>query len=72
MIKQVILDMENQYLQVKTQVAFPSPTTHAEKKWQENEDPQGLDAQSGTCRDKARTIWRARRWTATRPRRGWR
>src|SRR5712664_2996076 len=38
MIKQVILDMENQYLQVKTQVAVSIADQHMlEKKWQENE-----------------------------------
>src|SRR3989440_10254758 len=39
MIKQVILDMENQYLQVKTQVAVSIADQHMlEKKWKENED----------------------------------
>ncbi len=39
MIKQVILDMENQYLQVKTQVAVSIADQHMlEKKWRENED----------------------------------
>src|ERR1043166_8958647 len=39
MIKQVILDMENQYLQVKTQVAVSIADQHLlEKKWKENED----------------------------------
>ena len=38
MIKQVILDMENQYLQVKTQVAVSIADQHMlEKKWKENE-----------------------------------
>src|SRR5256886_4248862 len=38
MIKQVILDMENQYLQVKTQVAVSIADQHMlEKKWRENE-----------------------------------
>jgi len=38
MIKQVILDMENQYLQVKTQVAVSITDQHLlEKKWKENE-----------------------------------
>jgi len=36
MIKQVILDMENQYLQVKTQVAVSIADQHMlEKKWRE-------------------------------------
>src|SRR3989442_13322542 len=39
MIKQVILDMENQYLQVKTQVAVSIADQHMlEKKWRANED----------------------------------
>jgi phage shock protein A len=39
MIKQVILDMENQYLQVKTQVAVSIADQHIlEKKLKENED----------------------------------
>src|SRR2546422_10929623 len=39
MIKQVILDMENQYLQVKTQVAVSIADQHMlEKKWRENEN----------------------------------
>ena len=43
MIKQVILDMENQYLQVKTQVAVSIADQHMlEKKLKENED-QGKD-----------------------------
>src|SRR5256712_6558332 len=38
MIKQVILDMENQYLQVKTQVAVSIADQHMlEKKWREKE-----------------------------------
>jgi phage shock protein A len=43
MIKQVILDMENQYLQVKTQVAVSIADQHMlEKKLKENEE-QGKD-----------------------------
>ena len=39
MIKQVILDMDNQYLQVKTQVAVSIADQHMlEKKWRENEE----------------------------------
>ena len=39
MIKQVIVDMENQYLQVKTQVAVSIADQHMlEKKLKENED----------------------------------
>jgi phage shock protein A len=39
MIKQVILDMENQFIQVKTQVAVSIADQHMlEKKWLENED----------------------------------
>jgi len=39
MIKQVILDMENQYLQVKTLVAFRSPTSTC---WRRNGGERGL------------------------------
>src|SRR5258706_2097836 len=39
MIKQVILDMENQYLQVKTQVAVSIADQHMlEKKWREDDE----------------------------------
>ena len=39
MIKQVLLDMENQLLQLKTQVAVSIADQHMlEKKWRENED----------------------------------
>src|SRR5258705_10961715 len=39
MIKQVILDMENQFIQVKTQVAVSiAEQNMLEKKWRENED----------------------------------
>ena len=39
MIKQVILDMENQYMQVKTPVAVSIADQHMlEKKWKENDD----------------------------------
>src|SRR3989440_4575478 len=39
MIKQVILDMDNQYRQVKTQVAVSIADQHMlEKKWRENEE----------------------------------
>jgi phage shock protein A len=43
LIKQIILDMENQYLQVKTQVAVSIADQHMlEKKWREN-DESGKD-----------------------------
>ena len=43
LIKQLILDMENQYLQVKTQVAVSIADQHMlEKKWREN-DESGKD-----------------------------
>ncbi len=55
MIKQVILDMENQYLQVKTQVAVSIADQHMlEKKWRDS---------------KPRSGWRkatANRWTTRR------
>ena len=50
MIKQVILDMQNQLLQVKTQVAIAIADQHLlEKKQKENEDKvDGVDAQGRT------------------------
>jgi len=74
MIKQVILDMENQYLQVKTQVAVSIADQHMlEKKWRENED----SGKTGCARQRppwtrARMIWPAPRSIASRPRSGWR
>ena len=52
MIKQVILDMHNQLLQVKTQVAIAIADQHLlEKKKLENDDKdQRMDAQSRTRR----------------------
>src|SRR2546428_11892477 len=49
MIKQVILDMENQYLQVKTQVAVSIADQHMlEKKWRGKEESrQGRVRQGG-------------------------
>ena len=49
MIKQVILDMQNQLLQVKTQVAIAIADQHVlEKKQQENEENERrVDAQGG-------------------------
>ena len=52
MIKQVILDMQNQLLQVKTQVAIAIADQHVlERKQTENEEQaRGVDAQSGAGR----------------------
>ena len=48
MIKQVILDMENQYLQVKTQVAIAIADLHMlEKKKKENEAAERRVAAQG-------------------------
>ena len=62
MIKQVILDMENQLLQVKTQVAIAMADQHLLEKKAERErrkdfrmGPQGGDGRW----IKNRTIWRA-------------
>ena len=66
MIKQVILDMQNQLLQVKTQVAIAIADQHLlEKKQQENRrEGSRLDAQGGAgAWIKKRTTWRARRWS---------
>src|SRR5256886_6470552 len=55
MIKQVILDMENQYLQVKTQVAVSIADQHMlEKKWREKEEArQGWMRKGGTAGGKS-------------------
>ena len=48
MIKQVILDMENQLMQVKTQVAIAIADQHLlVKKQKENERGRQMDAQGG-------------------------
>src|SRR6266700_1973896 len=58
MIKQVILDMENQYLQVKTQVAVSIADQHMlEKKWRENED-SGKDYLARAALDRFQTSQR--------------
>jgi hypothetical protein len=56
MIKQVILDMENQLLQVKTQVAISIADEHVlEKKLKENEENDAaVDAAGGHGRGSAR------------------
>ena len=55
MIKQVILDMENQYIQVKTQVAVSIADQYMlEKKWRENEDSgKGWMRKAETAVDKS-------------------
>ena len=63
MIKQVILDMENQLLQVKTQVAVSIADQHMLEKKAKGERGRGqrLDAQKPNAPSaKARTIWPAR------------
>ena len=52
MIKQVILDMQNQLMQVKTQVAIAIADQHVlEKKQKENADKEArMDAQGRTGR----------------------
>ena len=56
MIKQVILDMQNQLLQVKTQVAIAIADQHLlEKKQKENEEKdRRMDAQGRACRRQER------------------
>ena len=64
MLKQIILDMENQLMQVKTQVAISLADLHLlERRRDENtQERRGLDAQSrARRREENRTIWRARR-----------
>ena len=66
MIKQVILDMQNQLLQVKTQVAIAIADQHVlEKKLQENaeKEPNGC-ARPNWQWTRSRTTWRARPWSA--------
>ena len=66
MIKQVILDMQNQLLQVKTQVAIAIADQHLlEKKQKENRgDSRRLGSQGGAGGgQEGRTIWRAPRWS---------
>ena len=70
MIKQVILDMQNQLLQVKTQVAIAIADQHVlEKKQKENEDKVAewmRKAELAVTRSK--TTWRVSRcnvWKAT-------
>jgi len=61
MIKQVILDMENQYLQVKTQVAVSIADQHMlEKKWRRTMKPARIGCAKRKSRlDKSRMICRA-------------
>ena len=63
MIKQVILDMENQLLQVKTQVAISIADQHVlEKKWKENqENEQQWMRRAEMALDKKRRRPRTRR-----------
>jgi len=66
MIKQVILDMQNQLLQVKTQVAIAIADQHLlEKKQKENEEKWRSGCARPNCRStRSRTTWRARRCSA--------
>jgi len=73
MIKQVILDMENQYMQCKTQVAVSIADQHMlEKKLRENEDA-GNDwmrkAGNAAVDNRADDLAHARHWIAIKPRR---
>lgn len=66
MIKQVILDMQNQFMQVKTQVAIALADLHLlKKKQQENngrEEEWMRKAQLAVS--KGTTAWRVPHWTA--------
>src|SRR5712692_2625571 len=68
MLKQVILDMENQYLQVKTQVAVSIADQHIlEKKQREQEETgRGGLAKPFLSALVSREDWPARLWTASR------
>jgi len=65
LIKQVILDMQNQLLQVKTQVAISIADQHLLiKKKKENEDAsEEWVRKAELAVDKKQTTWRARRWS---------
>ena len=64
MIKQVILDMENQLIQVKTQVAAALADRHLlEKKRKETEEKTAEWMQKAELAiDKKRKIWREPHW----------
>ena len=65
MLKQVVLDMENQLLQVKTQVAIAIADQHLLEKKRRNTSPgSGLAAQGRAGRRRDTTTWRARRSSA--------
>ena len=66
MIKQVILDMENQLLQVKTQVELPSPTsTCSRRSGRRTKKTSGSGAGAPNSRSiKTTTRWRVPRWNA--------
>ena len=67
MIKQVILDMQNQLIQVKTQVAIAIADQHLLRKQLANQ-PNGRSGLPRKGRKprlrRAGKIWRARRWNA--------
>ncbi len=67
MIKQVILDMQNQLMQVKTQVAIAIADQHLlEKKHKENREQARRNgcARRSWPSTRSRTTWRAPRWSA--------
>ena len=66
MIKQVILDMENQLIQVKTQVAIAIADQHVlEKKQKENAEKEANgSARRNWPSTRSRMISRARPWSA--------
>ena len=67
MLKQVILDMENQFMQVKTQVAIAIADQHVLEKKRKGECREALP--SGCARPswpwtRKMTSWRVRPWSA--------
>src|ERR1700755_3254120 len=58
MLKQIVLDMENQLLQVKTQVAIAIADQHLLEKKRAEQEMHAADWRW----PRARTIWLAQRW----------
>ena len=64
MLKQVVLDMENQLMQVKTQVAIAIADQHLldKKKVEHEHRERNGGARRSSRYRRARTIWLALRW----------
>ena len=65
MLKQVVLDMENQLMQVKTQVAIAIADQHLleRRKRSTNSRRRSGGARRSWPYKRARTIWRVLRWS---------